>query len=166
MQAYHAYCAENPGHPCPRCGQPRPYSSGHERWVLWDQGQRQRLYLRPVRGKPCRTLETLFPPWLLPYEECTVMVLHTLLDAALEQGQSCATISAPMGLSPDAVQARVRRWAALAPALRQLVAQSAERWGIPLFLRVTWTPPATSRSVDWSGLLVAWTTLALGFLLF
>ena len=164
-QAYRDYCDADSEHRCPCCGQPRPYSGGHERWVLWARGgQRKRLYLRHVRCKPCRTLETLFPPWLLPYEECTLMVLQALLDEALDQGQSLTTLSAAVGLSRDAVRARVRHWAALAPTLRQLVAQTAERWGTALFHRSTWTPPATSHSWDWSWLRVAWDTLALELL--
>ena len=160
-QAYRDYCDSDSPHRCPGCGQPRPYSGGHQRWVLWARvGKRKRLALSHVRCKHCRTLETLFPPWLLPYEECTLMVLQSVLDEALEQGRSLTTISAAVGLSRDSVRARVRHWAALAPSLRQLVAQEAERWGIALFHRSTWTPPTTSHSWDWSWICVSWETLA------
>lgn len=59
-------------HRCPRCQGLRHGHGGHERWVLCAPGQEGRLFLRHVRCRSCHTVETVFPPWLLPYERLTV----------------------------------------------------------------------------------------------
>ena len=54
--------------PCDRCQRRRTLNPGHGRWVEWSIV----LILRHVRCRRCHTVETVFPPWLLPYESLTV----------------------------------------------------------------------------------------------
>ena len=44
--------------------------------LKWAAGVRRPFWLRHVRCENCHTLETIFPPWLLPYAEWTLMVLQ------------------------------------------------------------------------------------------
>ena len=128
VQAYETYCKSTLPHPCPHCHRSRRYAGGHWRWVLWAAGTRRHFWLRHVRCETCHTLETLFPPWLLPYEEWTLMVLQQALDAALDAGRSFAGVAAEWGVDREAVVRRVARWREQAPALRQIVAQKAAAW--------------------------------------
>ncbi len=94
VAAYEAYCTSTLPHPCPHCHCSPRYAGGHWRWMLWAVGTRRRFWLRHVRCETCHTLETLFPPWLLPYEEWTLVVLQQAPDAALDAGRSFAGIAA------------------------------------------------------------------------
>jgi hypothetical protein len=161
VQRYDTYCGETWPHRCPGCGQPRPYFGGHWRWVFWAAGHHDPLWVRHVRCAACHTVETLFPPWLLPYEEWTLWVLEAVLDAVLDHGASVTRVAAEWAVDPDAVVRRVNRWRAQAPALRQGVAQQVERWQLEGIPGSTWTPPPQTRSWDWSWLRVVWAACGL-----
>lgn len=139
----------------------RAWHSTRRRWVHWAPGQRDRLGLRRLRCRPCHTVETVFPPWLLPYEELPVGALDPLLQAA-GAGASWAASAAQTGAAPLTVRRRWRRWGPQGPGLRQRVLQQAPRWGIPLTWP-TWRPPAGARSADWAWLGLAWAALAVIF---
>ena len=157
--AYHQFVADDPEHRCPQCDRRRCFQGSHDRWVLWSRPHRDRLSLVPVRCRACGTVETLFPPWLLPHEELTVDALNQVLEA-VNAGHPVWQVAAEWGMEPLAIRRRIRRWLPQAADLRQRVAQQADTWGIPLAWP-TWTPPTGSRSADWSWLLVAWMALFL-----
>lgn len=157
---YAVFVAAQAPYPCPRCGQPRWRHGSHERWVCWACGGWNQLALVHVRCGRCHTVETLFPPWLLPYESLTVDVLNQVLESVGHAGQSVAHVAQQWDLPPSAIRRRLFRWLPRAPQLRQQVTQHAEQWGMALGWS-TWTPPLRTRSADWSGLLMAWQALAL-----
>ena len=164
VTAYEAYWQDPtaPWRPCPQCARRRAWHSTRPRWVHWTPGRRDRLGLRRLRCRPCHTVETVFPPWLLPYEELPVASLDPLLPAA-GTGASWATVAAQTGAAPVAVRRRWRRWGPQGPGLRQRVLQPATRRGISLAWP-TWRAPAGARSVDWGWLGLAWAALAVIFL--
>ena len=163
VTAYEAYWQDPaaPWRPCPQCARRRAWHSTRPRWVHWTPGQRARLGLRRLRCRPCHTVETVFPPWLLPYEELPVASLDPLLQAA-GAGASWATVAAQTGPAPLTVRRRWRRWGPQGPGLRQRVLQQATRWGLPLTWP-TWRPPAGARSADWGWLGLAWAALVVVF---
>ena len=163
VTAYEAYWQDPaaPWRPCPQCARRRAWHSTRPRWVHWTPGRRDRLGLRRLRCRPCHTVETVFPPWLLPYEELPVASLDPLLQAA-GAGASWATVAAQTGAAPVTVRRRWRRWGPQGPGLRQRVLQQATRWGLPLTWP-TWRPPAGARSADWGWLGLAWAALVVVF---
>ncbi|MDA8193667.1 MAG: DUF6431 domain-containing protein [Thermaerobacter sp.] len=150
----------DPEHLCPQCGRPRCFQGSPDRWVLWSRQHRDRITLVHVRCRACGTVETLFPPWLLPHEELTRDALNQVLEAVVHTGRPVSQVAAEWGLEPVAIRRRILRRLPHAAEFRQRVAQQADTWGIPLAWP-TWTPPTASRSADWSWLLVAWTALFL-----
>ena len=128
VTAYEA-CWQDPAapwRPCPQCTRRRAWHSSRARWVHWAPSQRDHLGLRRLRCRPCHPVETVFPPWLLPYEELPVASLDPLLPAA-GLGASWATVAAQTGAAPVTV-----RRCPQGPGLHQGVLQQATRWGIPL----------------------------------
>ena len=103
---YLAEYFEVAGHRCPRCQGLRHGHGGHERWVLCAPGQEGRLFLRHVRCRSCHTVETVFPPWLLPYERLTVDLIESILTALLVQGQSVAAVAAAHQVPEEIVATR------------------------------------------------------------
>lgn len=145
---------------CPQCHHRRWRHGGHRRWVCWAPGQWHQLTLMHVRCPTCHTVETLFPPWLLPYESFTVDVVHDILTAVGQDGVSVTQVAQQWAVPIITIQRRIQRWLPVAPTLRQRVVQQADQWGIGMTWS-TWQPSATTRSADWSWLLVAWHALAL-----
>ena len=163
VTAYDRYwqSADASWRPCPQCHHRRAWQGTRPRWVHWAPGQRARLGLRRLRCRACHTVETVFPPWLLPYEELPVGSLDVLLQAAAA-GASWAAVAAQRGTAPLTGRRRWRRWGPQGVGLRQCVLQQATHWGIPL-IWPTWRPPAGARSADWTWLGVAWAALAVVF---
>ena len=161
VAAYTTYCGETLAawRPCPQCGRPRAWQGTRARWVQWAPGRRDRLGWRRLRCRPCRTVETVFPPWIVPYEELLLDGLATVVVAA-GQGASRATVAATGGVAPLTARRRWRRWGPGGVWLRQRILQQATIWGWH-FQWPTWTPPARARSADWAWLAVAWAALAL-----
>ena len=157
---YAAYVAHQAPYLCPRCRQARGRSGSHERWVNGGPGAETLMALIHGRCRHCHTLETLFPPWLLPYERLTVDVLNAIVDRVASQGESVTVVAAPYGLPPLVVRRRLRRWLPPAPQLRQQVLQQAAQWGIALYWG-TWQPSPPARSMDWAWLALAWQALIL-----
>jgi hypothetical protein len=118
------------------------------------------LALIRLRCRPCHTVETCFPPWLLPYEALTLDQLTTLLTDAGGAGQSWTQVARTVGCEPLTVRRRWRRWGPWGAWLRQQVAQHAAAWGLVLAW-ATWQPPPGTRSADWAWLPLAWAALAL-----
>ncbi len=147
---------------CPQCHGRRSVNEGHWRWVLCAPGQEAPLFLSHVRCRACGTIETVFPPWLLPYERLTVEMLESILTALLVQGQSVAAVAAAHQVSEEMVTSRWHRWRDELPAWHQQVEQTAVPWtAAPLVDMQTWHPPLTARSAAWAWLEVAWQALAL-----
>jgi len=164
VTAYDTYwaAAEAQWRPCPQCHRLRALQGHRTRWVHGAPGHRDRLALRRLRCRACHTVETVFPPWLLPYEELPLPQLDALVTAAGVAGASWATVAAQVGVEPLLVRRRWRRWGPTGPGLRQRVLQQATRWGLPLTWP-TWTPPRRARSADWAWLGLAWGALAAVF---
>jgi hypothetical protein len=118
--------------PCPACGRRRVRHGKRARWVHWAPGQRDRQALIRLRCRPYQTVETCFPPWLVPYEELTLDQLTTLLTAARGAGPSWRRVACAVGCDPLTVRRRWRRWGPWEPWLRQQGAQHAAAWGIAL----------------------------------
>jgi hypothetical protein len=145
------------GFPCPRCGGRRARHSWRGRWVIWSVGHFDRLRLLRVRCRHCRTVETCFPPWLLPYEPAALWVLTQLCDAVALEGQSWARVEREGGWARHWLRRHAGRWLAWAPALRQALARQWLRWGWhwPSW-SWTWRPPTLARVADWAWVRVAW----------
>ena len=160
VQVYQHDCAADPHPPCPYCGRPREKAGGHWRWVQWFQ-QEYRLWVFHVRCRHCHTVETRFPPWLLPYERCSLFTLQSWLNAVLADGRPVRTAAREWTIELTQLRRRVAHWRLLAPALRQVVAQHGARWGMGL-PGADWRPAGLPRSLDWAWLCAAWTVMAVG----
>lgn len=161
VAAYAAYWRETLAawRPCPACGRARAWQGTRARWVLWAPGRRDRLGLRRLRCRACHTVETVFPPWIVPYEELLVDGLARLVIAA-GGGASWATVATTGGVDPLTARRRWGRWGPRGAWLRQRILQQTTLWGWT-WAWPTWTPPARARSADWTWLAVAWAALAL-----
>lgn len=111
VAAYGAYCMDTLAawRPCRGCGRTRAWQGTRARWVLWAPGRRDRLALRRLRCRRCHTVETVFPPWIVPYEELLLDGLATLVIAA-GQGVSWTTVATTVGVDGLTVRRRWRRW--------------------------------------------------------
>lgn len=159
---YLAETLETVWRPCDRCQRRRTLNLGHGRWVECAPGQSIVLILRHVRCRRCHTVETVFPPWLLPYESLTVEMMESMLTAIEIRGESLETVAAAHQVSVERVQALWHRWRAVLPEWPYQVEQEAAvSTAAPLVDTQTWQPPATARSASWAWLQVAWQALAL-----
>lgn len=145
---------------CPQCHRRRWRHGRHQRWVCWAPGQWHQLALVHVRCPSCHTVETVFPPWLLPYESFTMDTMNDIMEAIGHAGAPVAQVAQQWEVPLVTIRRRWRRWLPAAPALRQLVAQQAAQWGIQIAWP-TWQPGPDTRSADWSWLLMAWQALTL-----
>lgn len=160
--AYLALTLESVWRRCEQCPRRRTLEPGHQRWVDFAPGQSTRLTLRHVRCRPCHTTETVFPPWLLPYESLTVEMLESVLNALELRGESLDAVAAAHQVSVDRVRARWHAWRAVLSAWHYQVEQAAAAWTpAPLVDTQTWQPPPTARGPGWPWLQVAWAALAL-----
>ncbi|MCL8207567.1 MAG: DUF6431 domain-containing protein [Actinomycetia bacterium] len=145
------------GFSCPRCGGCRARHSWRGRWVIWAPGRWDRLPLLRVRCRRCRTVETCFPPWLLPYEPAALWLLTALCDAMAVEGQSWAHVERQGAWPRHWLRRHVGRWLRRAATLRQHIAQQWQHWGWPWpSWTQTWRPPAAARVADWAWVRVAW----------
>jgi hypothetical protein len=145
------------GFPCPLCGGRRVRHSWRSRWVIWAPGHSDRLRLLRVRCRRCRTVETCFPPWLMPYETAALWVLTDLCDALAVAGQSWVTVERQGAWPPHWLRRHVGRWLRQAAALRSCIAQQWQQWGWPWpSWAETWRPPVTARVGEWAWVRVAW----------
>jgi hypothetical protein len=70
-------------------------------------------------------METVFPPWLLPYESLTVEMLESLLNAIEIRGESLEAVAAAYQVSVERVQARWHQWRAVLSEWHYQVEQAA-----------------------------------------
>jgi len=146
--------------PCPQCQGWRARHGWRARNVLGAPGQWGRLALLRLRCRPCHTVETVFPPWLLPYESWTVPVWDAVLTAVATEGQSWRRIATDWQVEVTAVKRRWRRWEPQLPAFRHQVHQVLQTWQIGTPWR-TWHPPPAARAADWGRLQLCWQAVAL-----
>lgn len=142
---------------CPQCGRRRERHSWRTRWVVWAPGRWDRLALLRVRCRACHTVETCFPPWLVPYEPAATWLLVTLSNAVAMQGQTWAQLEREGAWPRHWLRRHVGRWLAQAALWRTLIAQQWLRWGWPWpAWTQTWQPPTGTRLADWAWVQVAW----------
>ncbi|MCY0877748.1 MAG: DUF6431 domain-containing protein [Firmicutes bacterium] len=114
---------------CPQCGHPRERHSWRARWVVWAPGCWDRLALLRLRCRICHTVETCFPPWLIPYDPAATWLLVTLGHAVAIHGQSWAQVERAGAWPHHWLRRHVGRWLAAAPRFRQLIVQQYGRRG-------------------------------------
>lgn len=54
--------------PCPGCGRPREIQGSRLRALPWAADHSHCIAFTRLRCRTCHTVETLFPPWILPDE--------------------------------------------------------------------------------------------------
>ncbi|MCY0899138.1 MAG: DUF6431 domain-containing protein [Firmicutes bacterium] len=122
---------------CAQCGQRRERHSWRARWVVWAPGRWDRLALLRVRCRSCHTVETCFPPWLVPYEPAATWLLVTLGHAVAIDGQSWAQLEREGDWPRHWLRRHVGRWLAQAARWRTLHGFLAIRPN----LTMSWTSP-------------------------
>ncbi len=94
-------------------------------------GQSTLLTLCHVRCRRCHTMETVFPPWLLPYESLTVEMLESLLNAIEIRGESLEAVAAAYQVSVERVQARWHQWRAVLSRLALVLTDAHSKLDSP-----------------------------------
>ncbi len=146
--------------PCPGCHAPREIQGNRRRALQWAPNQIDFIALTRLRCRGCHTVETLFPPWILPYELAALWILEAAVTAVAVDGHSLQKTADRWHWTLAWIRAHVRPWIAVSPDFRALVAQwSRAVWWDDL-VSTTWRPPATAAAGDWAWLCVAWAAVA------
>lgn len=147
--------------PCPRCHALREIQGDRRRALQWAPDHVDFLALTRLRCRACHTVETLFPPWIVPYGFAALWILEAAVTAVAVDGQSLQQTANHWHWTLAWVRAHVRPWIAVGPEFRALVAQWSRAMGWDDIVSITWHPPATAVAGDWAWLRVAWATLAI-----
>ena len=147
--------------PCPLCGQAREVHSYRFRALQWAADHLDPIALTRLRCRPCHTVETLFPPWILPYELAALWILEAAVTAVAVDGQSLQQTATRWHWTLAWIRAHVRPWLAVSVEFRTLVAQWGHGVGLVDLVPLTWRPPATAVAGDWAWLCVAWVAVGL-----
>jgi hypothetical protein len=149
---------------CPSCGRNREIQGVRSRALQWAVDRIDRIPLIRLRCRACHCVETVFPPWILPYELAALWLLETAVTAVAVDGQSLQRTAHWGHWSPAWVRAHVRPWVTCGAEFRSLVLQWSTRLGWAELVAVDWRPPLGVRYADWAWLHVAWQGLALEWL--
>ena len=147
--------------PCPQCQALREIQGERRRALQWAPDHVDFLALTRLRCRVCHTVETLFPPWIVPYELAALWILEAAVTAVAVDGYSLPHTANHWHWTLAWVRAHVRPWMAVGPEFRALVAQWSRAMGWDDIVSITWHPPATAVAGDWAWLRVAWATLAI-----
>lgn len=109
--------------------------------------QRDFLTLTRLRCRACHTVETLFPPWILPYELAALWILEAAVTAIAVDGDSLQHTADHWHWSLVWIRAHIRPWIAVSPEFRALVAQWGRSLGWDDLVSSAWP---TTRSGDWA----------------
>jgi hypothetical protein len=147
--------------PCPQCHAPREIQGDRRRALQWASDHIDFIALTRLRCRGCHTVETLFPPWIVPYELAALWILEAAVIAVAVDGDSLQHTANRWQWTLAWARAHVRSWMAVGPECRMLVAQWSRALGWDDLVSITWHPPATAVAGDWAWLRVAWATLAI-----
>ncbi len=147
--------------PCPGCHAPREIQGCRRRALQWAADQIDFIALTRLRCRACHTVETLFPPWILPYELAALWILEAAVTAVAVDGHSLQQTADRWHWSLAWIRAHLRPWIAVSPEFRALVAQWSRAIGWDDLVSPAWRPPSTARSGDWAWLCVAWAAITL-----
>lgn len=148
------------GRPCPDCGQSREIQGVRWRALQWSADHIDFIGLRRLRCRSCHTVETMFPPWILPYELAALWILEAAVTAIAVDGDSLQKTATRWHWTLARIRAHVRPWLEVSTEFHLLVAQWSHAMGLDPLVAPTWRPPATAVAGDWAWLGVAWSALA------
>src|SRR5487761_1829595 len=146
---------------CPGCRRPREGQGTRRRALQWAADQIDFIALTRLRCRACHTVETLFPPWILPYELAALWIVDAAVTAVAVEGQSLPRTATQWHWTLPWIRAHVRPWLAVSVEFRALVAQWGHAIGVAELVDAHWAPPARAVVADWAWLGVAWHRLAL-----
>lgn len=146
---------------CPGCHGVREIQGTRRRALQWAADQMDVVVLTRLRCRVCHTVETVFPPWILPYEVAALWLLEAAVTAVAVHGQSLQRTATQGHWTLAWVRAHVRPWLRVSVEFRMLVAQWSHAVGVAVGVDPDWVPPVTAGVADWAWLSVAWQRLAL-----
>ena len=145
--------------PCPGCHAPREIQGCRRRALPGAADQIDFIALTRLRCRACHTVETLFPPGILPYELAALWILEAAVTAVAVDGHSFPHTADRGHGSLAGIRAHLRPWIAVSPEFRALVAQWSRALGGDDLVSPAWRPPAPARSGDWAWLGGAWAAI-------
>lgn len=149
---------------CPGCHRLREIQGARYRALQWATDQIDFILLTRLRCRHCHTVETIFPPWILPYELAALWMLEAAVTAVAVDGQSLQHTATQGHWTLDWMRAHVRPWLQVSVEFRTIVAQWSHAAGVADLVDADWVPPDNARVADWAWLCVAWHRLMLLYL--